>query len=79
MIPSPTAVNRSLLLGSMGSTWLQSPSFSRALLIQLTKATFSSSEDQNQQKKFEQAQLHTETNIWTNQQMGETSNPGPEL
>lgn len=45
-IPSPTAVNRSLLAGSIGRTCLQSPSFSRALLIQLTKATFSSSEEQ---------------------------------
>ena len=42
-MPSPMPVNRSLLEGSMGRTCLQSPSFSRALLIQFTKATFSSS------------------------------------
>lgn len=40
------AVNRSLVLGSMGRTCLQSGSFSRALLIQFTKATFSSSAEQ---------------------------------
>lgn len=42
-MPSPMPVNRSSLEGSMGRTCLQSPSFSRALLIQFTKATFSSS------------------------------------
>lgn len=42
-IPSPTAVNRSLVVGSMGRTCLQSESFSNALFTQFTKATFSSS------------------------------------
>lgn len=45
------AVNRSLVLGSMGRTCLQSGSFSRALLIQFTKATFSSSAEQKKQIK----------------------------
>ena len=42
-MPSPTALKRSLVLGSIGMTCRQSGSFSRALFIQLTKAYFSSS------------------------------------
>lgn len=43
-IPSPTAVNREFVFGSMGRTCWQSGSFSRAVLIQFTKANLSSSE-----------------------------------
>lgn len=42
-IPSPTDVKRESLLGSMGRTCRQSGSFSRAVLIQFTKAYRSSS------------------------------------
>lgn len=44
-MPSPTAWKRSSVSGFIGTTCLQSGSFSRALLIQLTKAYFSSSVD----------------------------------
>lgn len=44
-MPSPTAWKRSSVSGFIGNTCLQSGSFSRALLIQLTKAYFSSSVD----------------------------------
>lgn len=44
-MPSPTAWKRSSVSGFIGTTCLQSGSFSRALLIQLTKAYFSSSMD----------------------------------
>lgn len=43
-IPSPTALNRESVFGSMGRTCWQSGSFSRAELIQFTKANLSSSE-----------------------------------
>lgn len=46
-IPSPTDVKRESVLGSMGRTCLQSGSFSRALLIQFTKANRSSSESEH--------------------------------
>lgn len=42
-IPSPTVVKRESVLGSMGRTCWQSGSFSRAVLIQFTKANRSSS------------------------------------
>lgn len=42
-IPSPTDVKRESVLGSMGRTCWQSGSFSRAVLIQFTKAYRSSS------------------------------------
>ena len=42
-IPSPTDANRESVLGSMGRTCWQSGSFSRAVLIQFTKANRSSS------------------------------------
>lgn len=60
-IPSFTDLKRLSVFGSMGMICWQSGSFAKALLIQLTKATFSSSvgqfyrEDHKQQKR--QAQI----------------------
>lgn len=48
-MPSASDLKRLPSLGFMGRRWLQSGSFSRALFIQLTKATFSSSENRKSQ------------------------------
>lgn len=51
-MPSRTEVKRLSFSGFIGSMWLQSESLANALLIQLTKATFSSSKQIQTQTPF---------------------------